>query len=154
MYAYNKNKYFNYFLFAIRIFLGCVFIFSAISKLSDLNSFRWALVNLQLIYWTTSIFLSYAIPLAEIILGLLLLIGLFKKFAAIHLGLLIIAFGWVSYFAWKHSEVRDCNCLGKLIPLHYGIPHIILLVFLLCLVILVFLDKKNIWSLDSKIRRN
>jgi uncharacterized membrane protein YphA (DoxX/SURF4 family) len=134
--------------------LAVVFIFSAVSKFLDIAGFRWTLANLQLFTWTSAVFLSYAVPLAELILGILLLIGLFKKFVLIHMGLFIIALGWISYFAWKHSELKDCNCLGKLIRLQYGVPHLILLGALFLITASLFFYKKQIWSVDLLISRH
>ena len=150
----RKVPFFSYLFFFLRIMLAIVFIFSAISKFLDVAGFRWALANLQLFYWTSAVFLSYAVPLIELVLGLFLLIGLFKKFVLIHMGLFIISLGWISYFAWKHSSVKDCNCLGKLIRLQYGIPHLILLGILFLITAALFFYKEQIWSVDSIISRH
>ncbi len=149
----KNNRVFSYLAFALRVILAAIFIFSGISKLTDVLGFRWAVANLQLFSWTIAILFSYLIPLIEILLGVLLLIGLFKKFVTIHLGIFIVALGGISYFAWKYSQVRDCNCLGKIVNLQYGIPHMIFLAVLLALDILVFLDGQQIWSIDSFIRK-
>jgi uncharacterized membrane protein YphA (DoxX/SURF4 family) len=150
----KKVPFFSYLFFFLRIMLAIVFIFSSISKFLDVAGFSWSLANLQLFSWTAAVFLSYAVPLAELVLGILLLIGLFKKFVLIHMGLFIIALGWISYFAWKHSELKDCNCLGKLIRLQYGIPHLILLGAMFLITVALFFYKEQIFSVDSIISRH
>jgi uncharacterized membrane protein YphA (DoxX/SURF4 family) len=149
----KKTPFLSYLFFFLRIILAIVFIFSAISKLLDIAGFSWSLANLQLFTWTSAVFLSYAVPLAELVLGILLIIGLFKKFVLIHMGLFIISLGWISYFAWKHSSLKDCNCLGKLIRLQYGIPHLILLGVLFLITAVLFFYKEEIWSVDLIISR-
>lgn len=150
----KKIPFLSYLFFFLRIILAIVFIFSSISKFLDVPGFSWSLANLQLFSWTTAVFLSYAVPLAELVLGILLLIGLFKKFVLIHMGLFIIALGWISYFAWKHSELKDCNCLGKLVRLQYGIPHLILLGVMFLITASLFFYKEQILSVDSIISRH
>ena len=150
----KKIPFLSYLFFFLRIMLAIVFIVSAISKFFDVAGFSWALANLQLFTWTSAVFLSYTVPLAELLLGLLLLIGLFKKFVLIHLGLFIMALGWISWFAWKHSELKDCNCLGKLIRLQYGIPHLIFLGILFLITAALFFYKGQIWSVDLIISRH
>jgi len=150
----RKVPFLSFLFFFLRIMLAIVFIFSAISKFLDVAGFSWALVNLQLFTWTSAVFLSYAVPLAELVLGILLLIGLFKKFVLIHIGLFIISLGWISYFAWKHSSLKDCNCLGKLVRLQYGIPHLVLLGALFLITAALFFYKEQIWSVDSIISRH
>jgi uncharacterized membrane protein YphA (DoxX/SURF4 family) len=150
----GKVPFLSYLFFFLRIMLAVVFIFSSISKFLDIAGFSWALANLQLFSWTSAVFLSYAVPLAELVLGILLLVGLFKKFVLIHMGLFVIALGWISYFAWKHSELKDCNCLGKLIRLQYGIPHLILLGVLFLITAALFFYKEQIWSVDVIISRH
>jgi len=149
----KKTLFFNYLFLFLRVILAAVFIFSAISKFLDVASFQWALVNIQLFYWTAAGFLSYAVPLAELVLGILLMIGLFRKFVLIHMGLFILSLGWISYFAWKHSSLQDCNCLGKLVKLQYGIPHLILLGVMFIVTVSIFFDKGQLWSVDSIIKR-
>jgi uncharacterized membrane protein YphA (DoxX/SURF4 family) len=150
----KKIPFLSYLFFFLRIMLAIVFIFSSISKFLDVAGFSWSLANLQLFSWTSAVFLSYAVPLAEFVLGILLLIGLFKKFVLIHMGLFIIALGWISYFAWKHSELKDCNCLGKLVRLQYGIPHLILLGVMFLITAALFFYKEQIFSIDSIISRH
>lgn len=146
----SKNrKVFGYIAFFSRIILGIVFIFSGISKLFDLEAFRWALVELKFFGFTFIIFLSLAMIIAEIGVGVLLIAGLFTTFASIHLGIMIIAFAWVSIFAMMHGNMEDCNCLGKVIKLSYGSAHLTLLAILFIMVCFVFFDRERLFSLDN-----
>jgi uncharacterized membrane protein YphA (DoxX/SURF4 family) len=148
-----NNKIWNYSIFIIRIILGATFLFSGISKAFDVGNFRWALIELKIFGWTLASFISIVVIIAEIILGLLIIIGLFKKFATIHLGIMIIAFGWISVFAMIYSDFENCNCLGKWINLSYGPGHLALLAVLFILNVLVFIDRSGFLSLDSYFRK-
>ena len=147
------NKAWNYSIFIIRILLGATFLFSGISKAFDIGNFRWALIELKIFGWTLASFISIAVIMAEIVLGLLIMLGLFRKFATIHLGILIIAFTWISIFAIIYSDFENCNCLGKWINLSYGPGHLVLLAVLFILNLLVFIDRSGFLSLDSYIKK-
>ena len=147
------NKFWNWSVFVIRIILGVTFLFSGVSKAFDIGNFRWALIELKIFGWTLASFLSIAVIIIEIVLGLLIALGLFKKFATIHLGIMIIAFAWISVFAMIYSNFENCNCLGKWINLSYGPGHLALLAVLFILNVLVFIDRSGFLSLDSYFRK-
>jgi len=143
-----EKKGWKYSIFILRIILGGTFLFSGISKSFDISSFRWSLIELKIFGWTLASFISIVVIIAEILLAILIITGLFKKFATIHLGVMIIAFGWISVFAMVHSNFENCNCLGKWINLSYGTPHLLLLAALLIIDIFIFIDRSNFWGLD------
>ena len=148
----RTRKIINHLAFAFRIMLGIVFVFSGVSKLFDLESFRWALIELKFFGWTFVLFLSLAVIIAEIGLGVLLLSGLFTTFASIHLAILIIAFIWVSIFSVMHGNIEDCNCLGKVINLSYGPAHFVLLGVLFIMDLFVLFIRERLYSLDRLIK--
>lgn len=148
-----EKKGWKYSIFILRMIVGLTFLYSGISKSLDLANFRWALIELKIFGWTLASFISIVVIMAEILLSVLILLGLFKKFASIHLGILIIAFGWVSVFAIVQGNFENCNCLGKWINLSYGPPHIILLSVLLVFTIFIFMDRSNFWGLDKYLKK-
>lgn len=148
-----ERKGWKYSIFISRMILGAIFLFSGISKSFDIASFRWSLMELKIFGWTLASFVSVAVIIAEILLAVLILLGLFKRFATIHLGVLIIAFAWISIFAVLHSNFENCNCLGKWINLSYGTPHMVLLVFLFILDAFIFFDRSDFLALDRFIKK-
>jgi len=148
-----EKKGWKYPIFIFRMILGVTFLFSGISKSFDLASFRWSLIELKIFGWTLASFISIAVIIAEILLAVLILSGLFKKFATIHLGVLIVAFGWISVFAITHSNFENCNCLGKWINLSYGTPHMVLLAVLFILNAFVFFDRSNFLAIDRYLKK-
>ncbi len=148
-----NKKGWDYSILIFRIIIGIVFLFSGFSKLFDIGNFRWSLIELKIFGWTLASFISIVVIIAEIVLAFLILIGLFKKFASIHLAVLIIAFGWISVFAMIHNNFDNCNCLGKWINLSYGPWHLALLSVLFIMVALIFFDRRGFASIDRYFRK-
>ena len=55
---------------------------------------------------------GYGLPVAEIIIGLLLVIGFFTRIAAVAAGLLMLAFVIGIASAWARGLRIDCGCFG------------------------------------------
>ncbi len=147
----TKVKVFSYYAFsAVRILMGLLFIYSGISKFADIISFRYSLITLKLFAFNITEIITFAVPSIEIILGLLLVFGLFKRFAAIHLNVLIAGFAYVTYHAIQ-INLGNCNCLGSFIRMNYSYLHFILLLVLFALNIFIALNKVNFWALDNVI---
>ena len=145
-------KVWDFSILIIRVITGVIFLFSGFSKLTDIESFKWSLIEFKIFGSTLANLLSIVIIIAEITLALLILFGLFKKFASIHLAIMIIAFGGITIFAMAHNKLEDCNCLGKWINLSYGPWHLILLSVLFIMVALIFFDRRGFFSVDSYFR--
>lgn len=133
-----------------RIFVGILFIFSGLIKLNDPMGFAFKLqdyfdptvLNLEFL-------VPYALPLAivivifEVLVGVLLLLGLWRKFTVWSLLLMIIFFTFLTFYSAYFDKVTDCGCFGDAIPLtpwQSFYKDIILLVFILIL----FVGRKHI----------
>ncbi|TET07095.1 MAG: rhodanese-like domain-containing protein [Candidatus Atribacteria bacterium] len=147
-----KDNFLKYYNPSIRIFVGLVFFISGILKIIDIPTFKSALIALDLFNPLISNLLSYIIPLVEIVLGLLLLTGLFIRFAAIHTNLLILLFSWVTFYAIRYKEDLSCGCFGSFIDLSFNKFHLIFLFILFILNIVITLEVKEIWSLEKIIK--
>ncbi|MHB1253465.1 MAG: MauE/DoxX family redox-associated membrane protein [Candidatus Humimicrobiaceae bacterium] len=151
----QKNKFminFSYIVFAIRIGMGILFIFSGISKFAAIANFRYAVTLLKLFYFPVREVITFSIPTIEIILGILLIIGLFTDFALVHLNILLIGFTYISFHAMSIKLVEGCECLGQVFNLKYDMNHIILIFILFLFNIIVFFDRYKIWTLDRYFR--
>lgn len=137
----------------IRFFVGVLFIFSGLVKLNDPMGFSFKLEE----YFSESVFnlpalqpyaLSIAVVLviAEIVLGVLLLLGWLKKFTLMALSLMIIFFTLLTFYSAYFNKVTDCGCFGDAIPLtpwqSFGKD-----VILLVLILILFLGKNHIQPL-------
>lgn len=96
-----------------RLILGGVFIAAGIPKALDPGAFAVAIrsYELGLPEWFVS-FSAYALPYAEILLGLYLIVGLFTKPAAWTTNILMLVF----ILALLQGAIRgleiDCGCFG------------------------------------------
>ena len=107
-----------------RWFVGVLFIFSGLVKLNDPLGFSYKLDE----YFSGAVlgleFLqAYALPLAiflviaEVLLGIALLIGFCKKFTIWSLLLMILFFTFLTFYSAYFNKVTDCGCFGDAIPL-------------------------------------
>ncbi len=139
-----------------QLFVGGLFIFSGFIKLNDPVGFSFKLTD----YFAEDVlnmeFLSpYALWIAlfvvilEVILGVMILLSLYKKPVLWSLLGLIIFFTFLTFYSAYFNKVTDCGCFGdfwKLTPWESFTKDIILLFF----IIILFLGVKNIKSIFPK----
>jgi len=118
----TKKQKTNYLLGFARLFTGLLFIFSGFIKANDPTGFGYKLEEYFHVFHTD--FLNdYATTIAivvcalEIILGIWLLLGFYKKLVAWGLLLLIIFFTFLTFYSAFFEVVTSCGCFGDAIPL-------------------------------------
>lgn len=131
-------------VFLARLIVSITFIFSGFVKLVDpLGSaykfqeyFGADVLNLEFL-------IPYALPfsilliLAEIMLGVMLLVGYLPKFTVWSLLVIILVFLFLTWYSAYYNKVTDCGCFGDAVKLSsWGTfyKNIVLLVFILVLV--------------------
>lgn len=133
-----------------RIIVGIIFIISGFVKAVDPIGFGYKLEE----YFAPDVFNipflhDLALPQAtffsifEIILGVFLLLGIFRKFTTWSLLILIVFFTFLTFYSAYFNKVTDCGCFGdamKLTPWQSFWKD----VFLLVLIILLFIGQKHI----------
>jgi len=108
------------FVFAIRIFLGLVFLLSGVSKFSDLHAFYVAIRDFGILPDSFIGAFVVLIPFLELLCGLFLVIGLrIKFFVAVATGLLIIFIDAIVPNLAIDSVI-DCGCFGPLVESKIG----------------------------------
>ncbi|MCB9202173.1 MAG: DoxX family protein [Flavobacteriales bacterium] len=126
-----------------RILVGIAFIFSGFVKTVDPIGFSYKLEE----YFSESVFNitflePYSLPLSvffvvfEVVLGIFLLLGIYRKFTLRSLLLLIVFFSFLTFYSAYFDKVRDCGCFGdfiKLKPWESFYKDLILLFFILIL---------------------
>ena len=133
------------------MFTGFLFIFSGFIKANDPTGFGYKLEEYFHVFHTD--FLNdYATTIAivvcalEVILGIWLLLGFYKKFVAWGLLLLIIFFTFLTFYSAFFEVVTSCGCFGDAIPLtpwqSFGKDLV-----LLALILIIFIYRNQITPL-------
>jgi uncharacterized membrane protein YphA (DoxX/SURF4 family) len=115
----------KYLLLSIRLFLGFIFIFAAITKVTDPLGFSQSIYNYKLIPDFIINFLAIAFPWIELVAGILLVFGIsVKENSAILSGLLIIFILAIAVSLARGLDI-DCGCFGTVDGAKVGILKIL-----------------------------
>lgn len=107
-----------------RIFVGILFIISGLVKLNDPVGFSFKLqdyfapevLNLEFLV-PYALVLAILLVIIEVLLGLSLLLGYFKRFTLWALLLMIVFFTFLTFYSAYFNKVTDCGCFGDAMPL-------------------------------------
>jgi uncharacterized membrane protein YphA (DoxX/SURF4 family) len=95
-----------------RVALGLVMVIAGGLKISDPDQAVRAVQAYQILPQSMTHAVGYGLPLLEITLGLLLLLGLGTRIAALLAGLFMIVFIAAVSSAWARGLSIDCGCFG------------------------------------------
>lgn len=139
-----------------RLVLGVVFMFAGVTKIVNIPLFQQNIRAYQLLpeLWMSDA-LGYVLPVVEIIVALLLLVGLLTRGAAAVTLLMLVAFiigiGWV----WSQGISVDCGCFGtggEVAPEDTAYPQKIAEnVGMSALCIWLLLRPRSLFSLDHRL---
>lgn len=96
----------------LRVALAAILGYAGIVKLVEPDGARLAILAYRVfpVEWAT--FLGWALPIGEVVLAVLLLIGLFTRWAALLTALLMIGFIIGISSVWIRGYSIDCGCFG------------------------------------------
>jgi uncharacterized membrane protein YphA (DoxX/SURF4 family) len=97
---------------AARLVLGIVLLVSGGLKVTSPAVSARAVRAFQILPFEFAGYVGYALPIVEIIVGLLLVVGLFTRASAAVGGLLMVAFVIGIASAWMRGLTIDCGCFG------------------------------------------
>ena len=142
-----------------RFLVGLLFIFSGFIKLNDPLGFSYKLqeyfapevLNIEFLS-PYALLLSIILVIAEILLGIALLIGHAKKLTLWLLLTMIGFFTFLTFYSAYFNKVTDCGCFGDAIPL---VPWESFIKDLILLILIVFLfwKHKYIYPAFAKVPR-
>ena len=95
-----------------RLILGVVLIWAGAAKVTSPAVSARAVRAFQILPYDFAGYVGYGLPLLEILIGLLLVIGLFTRISAAVGGLLMLAFIIGIASAWARGLTIDCGCFG------------------------------------------
>lgn len=146
-----KLAFSNYASIIERVVLGSVFIFAGVAKIPNIKSLIWEMQQYQLVPASLVPIVSYILPYFEIVLGVLLILGMLPRLAALGSSVLLLAFTIAKVSAMiRGIDLETCPCFGASVALHSTDSLILgIVLFVLSLHLLIF--GKNFFSLDTLI---
>jgi uncharacterized membrane protein YphA (DoxX/SURF4 family) len=111
--TYSRNRILRITTIVLRILVGLVFVYAAYVKLRD----PWALFAMSIdsygilpLRWVE--FVARTLPWFELVLGMVLIAGIFQRVAT-GIGTLLML-GFIGAMAWAklHGKEIDCGCFG------------------------------------------
>ena len=140
----------KYFLVSIRILLGFVFIFAAISKTGDPEEFATAISNYKLLPLFSINILAIILPWIELVAGLLLVFGIsVKENSSILSGLLLIFIMAIAISLVRGLNI-DCGCFGTVDGSKVGIQKLLENTGLFIIGLILIKYDSNFFTLSSQ----
>ncbi len=96
----------------VRVALGLVMVVAGALKISNPDEAVRAVQAYQILPSGIDQVVGYALPLVEIVIGLLLIIGLGTRIAAVLAGIFMVVFIVAVSSAWIRGLSIDCGCFG------------------------------------------
>jgi putative oxidoreductase len=139
----NKILNNNILLLSIRLFLGFIFIFAAVTKVADTVGFSQSIYNYKLMPDFLINVLAIVFPWIELVAGILLVFGIsVKESSAILTGLLVVFIVAIVISLARGLDI-NCGCFGTLEGSKVGLMKILENVGLVLLgLILIKFDSK------------
>lgn len=111
------------FITLLRLILAIIFLIAGIAKLiSPHDTFLDTVTIYYALPKSLSYFIHSALPWVEVVIGCLLITGLFRTVAFVSALLLIATFigaNTYSFTVWSHWAELGCGCFGKLVKLSH-----------------------------------
>ncbi|MBE1561356.1 MauE/DoxX family redox-associated membrane protein [Nonomuraea africana] len=95
-----------------RLILGAVLIVAGGLKIGGIQQSVMAVRAYRLLPDPLATTVGYGLPIVEIVIGVLLVVGLLTRVAAVVGGLLMLAFVFGIGWAWARGLRIDCGCFG------------------------------------------
>ncbi|WP_367874420.1 DoxX family protein [Luteolibacter sp. Populi] len=136
-----------YVALALRLALGGYFAWSGYQKIfiAGLDNFTRAVGNYKMVQAPWDAMLAYTIPWMEIVCGVLLVIGLWKRGALWGLAGLVGVFAFGVGQAWARNLNIDCGCDGNPdgSPMNYSLKFLEFGLYWLAIFFIWFLGRKG-----------
>jgi uncharacterized membrane protein YphA (DoxX/SURF4 family) len=98
---------------AARLVVGGVFLVAGGLKVGHPAVSARAVQAYQILPFDLAAYVGYALPVLEILLGILLVLGLFTRPVAVVAGLLLVVFMAGIASVWARGLSIDCGCFGQ-----------------------------------------
>lgn len=140
----------DYVTLALRIFIGYIFIKAAMGKIPAPDEFMTMVRQYNVLPDPLETWYGYALPWVELSFGVSLLIGLFTRFSAFIVNLMLLSFMIAIMITLYRGGVIACGCFDSEGALDWS-TYVRDLLFMVATG-LILLSNKNKFSLDRWIR--
>ncbi len=137
------------FVFALRITLGVMFIYSSIHKIREPAEFAIAIRSYELLPVGLTNLFALLIAWSEALAGIMLLLGVMTKQAAGAILLMLAMFTAAVLATMVKGLVIDCGCFGTDGNQSTNLPLVIRNLFLIAAAAMVMLFDRGAWSVSS-----
>jgi len=132
----------------LKIFLSVIFSISSLGKLSGLSGFQSSLYELKIGDKYVKV-ISYAIPIVELCLAVLLILSSpFSNIGEFGIFIILIGFSWSVWRAYLIGSTVKCNCFGNLVNEKLGTPTIAKIILIIIFDIYLVLNNNLNKSLN------
>ncbi len=97
---------------AARLILGVTILVAGLLKVTRLDASVQSVRLYQILPWDFAFFVGTALPILEVIVGLLLITGTFTRVSAVAGSLMMLAFIIGIASVWARGISIDCGCFG------------------------------------------
>ena len=104
----------------IKVVLGLFLIFSGVAKIADPSKAVDLLLEFKIIPEAVILIIVSILPVLEILIGVLLVLGMYPKFAAISGLVLFSGFFLISIYGTLIGLSSDCGCFGSVVKSRIG----------------------------------
>ena len=109
-------------VYVLRLLVGAVFVLSGLAKAIDPWGTVYKFVDYVAILHLESLsplvtFGAFALPVAETLLGVFILFGLYRRFAPILLTALMAVMTVLTFYLAVTDRIADCGCFGDVLVL-------------------------------------
>lgn len=95
-----------------RLIVGIVLLIAGLLKVVNIPAMELAINAYKIFPYDIVKVLAYVVPISEVVVGALLILGLFTRLSAVVAGLMFVAFIVGISWAWYHGYALDCGCFG------------------------------------------
>ncbi|MGB9770798.1 MAG: MauE/DoxX family redox-associated membrane protein [Candidatus Kapaibacteriota bacterium] len=143
----RRTKYFLIFCLLFRILLGIVFIYAAIGKIYEPNSFFKEIVNYRIFPDILAQIFAITIPWIELVVGLFLIFGVRLRTTSFISILLLSVFTILVLSAWARGLNINCGCFAHHIE-YVDYKKVLENLLLIACGVFIFLFPEGFLSID------
>lgn len=142
-----------YFVLFARLCVGGVFLASAVGKMMDREGTAVSMSHYPFLPAGFGRFIAYTFPAIELAVGVMLILGLFTRFAALAAVLLFVLFTGLVIYDLSRGSDQSCHCFGRISSEKLTPLAVVRNVLLLALAALVVVGFDGWLSLDATVLR-